>query len=78
MMVWQDMPSTGGRPFWSKLAPNPVEDEWPIDRHEQFVQELKSMVGSLRNHPSIVMWVPFNERWGPARDHSSWSVNGKS
>ena len=24
MMVWQDMPSTGGRPFWSKLAPNPV------------------------------------------------------
>ena len=22
------------------------------------------MVGSLRNHPSIVMWVPFNERWG--------------
>ena len=64
MMVWQDMPSTGGRPFWSKLAPNPVEDEWPADRHEQFVEELKSMVGSLRNHPSIVMWVPFNERWG--------------
>ena len=22
------------------------------------------MVNSLRNHPSIVMWVPFNERWG--------------
>lgn len=64
MMVWQDMPSTGGRPFWSKLAPNPVEDEWPKQRHEQFMTEMKAMVGSLRNHPSIVMWVPFNERWG--------------
>ena len=64
MMVWQDMPSTGGRPFWSKLAPNPVEEEWPAEQHEQFIKELKSMVGSLRNHPSIVMWVPFNERWG--------------
>ncbi len=64
MLVWQDMPSTGGRPFWSKLAPNPVEDEWPRPQHEQFMTELKAMVNHLRNHPSIVMWVPFNERWG--------------
>ena len=64
MMVWQDMPSTGGRPFWSKLAPNPVEDEWPEAEHAQFMKELSAMVNSLRNHPSIVMWVPFNERWG--------------
>lgn len=64
MLVWQDMPSTGGRPFWSKLAPNPVEDQWPKPQHEQFVKELKAMVANLRNHPSIVMWVPFNERWG--------------
>lgn len=64
MMVWQDMPSTGGRPFWSKLAPNPIEDSWPIEQHEQFMKELKAMVNGLRNHPSIVMWVPFNERWG--------------
>ena len=64
IMVWQDMPSTGGRPFWSKLAPNPVEDSWPIEQHEQFLKELKSMINGLRNHPSIVMWVPFNERWG--------------
>ena len=64
MMVWQDMPSTGGRPFWSKLAPHPVEDEWPKARHEQFMSELRAMVSQLRNYPSIVMWVPFNERWG--------------
>ena len=64
MMVWQDMPSAGGRPFWSKLAPNPVEEEWPKEQHEQFMTELRAMVNQLRNHPSIVMWVPFNERWG--------------
>ncbi len=64
MLVWQDMPSTGGRPFWSKLAPNPVEDVWPKDQHDQFMAELKAMVSNLRNNPSIVMWVPFNERWG--------------
>lgn len=64
ILVWQDMPSTGGRPFWSKLAPNPVEDEWPKERHDQFMRELRAMVSNLRNHPSIVMWVPFNERWG--------------
>ena len=22
------------------------------------------MIDALRNHPSIVMWVPFNEGWG--------------
>jgi beta-galactosidase len=64
MLVWQDMPSTGGRPFWSKLAPNPVEDQWPKEQHDQFMTEMRAMVNSLRNHPSIVMWVPFNERWG--------------
>ncbi len=64
MMVWQDMPSTGQRPFWSKLAPNPVEEVIPKPDHEQFMKEMKAMVSSLRNHPSIVMWVPFNERWG--------------
>ena len=64
MLVWQDMPSTGGRPFWSKLAPNPDEIELPKKEHEQFMAELRAMVNHLRNYPSIVMWVPFNERWG--------------
>jgi beta-galactosidase len=64
MMVWQDLPSTGGRPVWTKLAPNPDEEEWPKPQHDQFMKELSAMVNSLRNHPSIVMWVPFNERWG--------------
>src|SRR5262249_1888865 len=31
---------------------------------KDFEQELKEMIDALRNHPSIVMWVPFNEGWG--------------
>jgi hypothetical protein len=30
----------------------------------QFEQELKSMIDFLSFHPSIVMWVLFNEEWG--------------
>jgi len=30
----------------------------------QFELELKEMIDERRNHPSIVMWVPFNEGWG--------------
>jgi beta-galactosidase len=64
ILVWQDMPSTGGRPEWTRLAPNPPEQEVSPEEHRQFMRELKSMVFSLRNHPCIAVWVPFNERWG--------------
>jgi hypothetical protein len=30
----------------------------------QYEAELRGMVDQLRMHPSIVMWVPFNEGWG--------------
>jgi len=61
LLVWQDMPNG------DKHAP------WPRDGAEirrtspsaaQFERELKSLVDSHRNHPSIVVWVPFNEAWG--------------
>jgi len=49
MLVWQDMPSG--------------DNDTPAGRQE-FESELHAMVDALRNHPSIVMWVPFNEGWG--------------
>jgi hypothetical protein len=49
MLVWQDMPSGNNR---------------GADAEENFARELKAVVDTLRNHPSIVMWVPFNEGWG--------------
>jgi hypothetical protein len=47
--VWQDMPSG-----WN--------DSPDAQRH--FVAELRQMIEGLRNSPAIVMWVPFNEKWG--------------
>ncbi len=49
MLVWQDMPSG--------------DNETPESRAD-FAVELSRMIDALRNHPSIVMWVPFNEGWG--------------
>lgn len=69
MMVWQDQVSAKRRddPPWPRLAPNPPEATWPDAPHDQFMTELKTMVDTLHNHPSIVQWVPFNERWGQHR-----------
>lgn len=49
MLVWQDMPNS---PNNSSTA------------QKRFRMELKAMVDALKNHPSVVMWVPFNEGWG--------------
>lgn len=59
MIVWQDMPS--------------AEDMSPAGE-SIFARELRAMVDALRNHPSIVMWVPFNEDWGQhaTEKHVAW------
>lgn len=49
LLVWQDMPSG------KNLTP---------EGRTQFEVELQRMVEGRRNHPSIIMWVLFNEGWG--------------
>jgi len=56
LLVWQDMPSGGGP--GEKLS-----DGTKFPR-SQFELELRRMIDANRNHPCIVMWVPFNEGWG--------------
>ena len=53
VMIWQDMPSV------NSYTGNPQ----PIDT-TQFETELKEMVKEHWNHPSIIMWVIFNEGQG--------------
>jgi hypothetical protein len=48
ILVWQDMPGSNSAPA----------------AKEEFEHELKRMIETHRNHPSILMWVPFNEGWG--------------
>ena len=59
LLVWQDMPN-GDRHIRG--------DDPDLDRTkesaEQFEQELTNVIQAFYNHPSIVMWVPFNEGWG--------------
>ena len=56
VLVWQDMPSGDMRP--GKI---PYRSEASA---EQFKKEYKNLIKDFYNHPSIVMWVPFNEGWG--------------
>ena len=49
LLVWQDMPSG------NNTTP---------EGRTQFEVELQRMVEGRRNHPSIIMWVLFNEGWG--------------
>jgi beta-galactosidase len=76
MMLWQDQVSGGAQPEWTRLAPNPVDAQWPDEEHDQFMLELDRMITLLESHPSIVVWVPFNEAWGQHRtmDVGKWVV----
>ncbi len=50
LLVWQDMVSGDAQ----KTA----------EGKANYRKELKAIIDALRNFPSIVMWVPFNEGWG--------------
>jgi CubicO group peptidase (beta-lactamase class C family) len=52
LLVWQDMPSISPRATRTPESTAQFEREW------------KAIIDQRRNHPSIVMWVPFNEGWG--------------
>ncbi len=52
MLVWQDMPN-GGK-FYLRGK----------ESKKNYWNELETMVSTLYNSPSIVVWVPFNEGWG--------------
>jgi hypothetical protein len=59
IVVWQDMPNgdkdVEGEDFDLVRSPESAT---------QFNRELQAMIDTHRNHPCIVMWIPFNEGWG--------------
>lgn len=57
LLVWQDMPSA----LYEREA---LAAEALAARDAQFESEWKAVMDALASHPSIVMWVPFNEGWG--------------
>jgi hypothetical protein len=67
MMLWQDQVSGGPSPKWTFLEPDPKDADWPDEHHQQWMLEYERMISALESHPSIVVWVPFNEAWGQHR-----------
>jgi beta-galactosidase/beta-glucuronidase len=70
ILVWQDMPNGG---FISPiLEPLNAKEYKEIikktgrntEEKQNYYNELSSMIKSLYNFPSIIVWVPFNEGWG--------------
>jgi beta-galactosidase/beta-glucuronidase len=59
LLVWQDMPAMREKMPAKRNARRPSDGA-----RQEFVKELHRMVEQHRSHPSIVMWVPFNEGWG--------------
>ena len=49
LLVWQDMPSGDNKTDGDK---------------RQYETELRRMIEGRREHPSIILWVVFNEGWG--------------
>ncbi len=49
LLIWQDMPNG---------------DNTTPESRRQFERELTEMVDQFYNHPSIIMWIVFNEGWG--------------
>ncbi len=80
MFVWQDMPNGGGNynmnfvtilpNVGSRLARGIKDHHYSWFKREdaqgrtQYYEDLQIMVQQLYNHPSIAVWVPFNEGWG--------------
>ncbi len=50
LLVWQDMPA--------------MRDKPNADQQKQYETELAALVKGRGEHPSIIMWVVFNEGWG--------------
>jgi hypothetical protein len=72
LMVWQDMPNGD-----KHIGTNEPDIERTPESRENYFNEWSNIIDMLRNNPSIVMWVPFNEGWGQfaTNEVSDWTKN---
>ncbi len=75
ILIWQDMPAA-----WPPNHPMSVQaihrevynsrHWWPANgpqtrqQKKEYHAELGALIRHYRNHPSIIVWTPFNEGWG--------------
>ena len=76
ILVWQDMPSgewTGG---WQMTQWFDGQERSRSAASEaNYRKEWQEIMDGLHSHPSIVVWVPFNEGWGQfkTREIADWT-----
>ena len=78
MIVWQDMPSGGNSPHWQMHNYfKGLEAVRTPESEANFRQEWKEIMDFLYSHPSIGVWVPFNEAWGQFKtgEIADWTKN---
>ena len=81
MLVWQDMPSgdLGGK-SWDmqpgKISGDLRDKNRSAESEGYFRKEWKTIMETLHNYPSIVVWVPFNEAWGQfkTKEITEWTM----
>lgn len=65
ILVWQDMPSGDMGNQWAPHTYNGGTDkERSSASIANYYQEWKEIIDLCVSHPSVVVWVPFNEAWG--------------
>ena len=65
ILVWQDMPNGDRSPQWQMHNYfTGTEMIRSSESEANFRNEWKDIMDFLISHPSIVVWVPFNEAWG--------------
>lgn len=79
ILVWQDMPSgdLGGGQWIQRPGMEGDPDKTRTESSEKIYRtEWNSIIESLFNFPSIVVWVPFNEGWGQFRtaEITEWTM----
>ncbi|MHA1508471.1 MAG: glycoside hydrolase family 2 protein [Promethearchaeota archaeon] len=62
VLVWQDMPNGGT--WLGSMKIEDYKETRKVSDQSDYYNELTEMLKMLFNHPSIIMWVPFNEGWG--------------
>lgn len=65
ILVWQDMPSGDMGNQWAPHTYNGgMDKERSSASIANYYQEWKEIMDLCVSHPSVVVWVPFNEAWG--------------
>jgi beta-galactosidase/beta-glucuronidase len=67
MLIWQDMPSGDLGNGWESrpgILDRQTDKKRTPESEGYYRKEWNSIINTLYNFPSIVVWVPFNEAWG--------------